>query len=228
MIDELLKNAQKKDVLTKFLSLEEQKQIKGINCLFSNIGEERKRAYLSKNIINDVDFNIDVLEVSYNTKFYELNHSQVLGSLMGLGISRDCIGDIIVSKNIYIIVISEMSTFVINNLNKIDKASINIQKVDANIIETINVDKYVSENIIISSMRLDVIVSSITNLSREKVKEFINLKNVKVNGIITTSIDYITKTDDLISIRKFGRTVIKEIVKKTKKDRIVLHVLRTK
>lgn len=228
MIEEYIKNAQKKDLLTKFLSIEEQKQLKGVNYLLSPIEGERKRAYLSKGEISDVDFNIDVLEISYNKKFYNLSHSQVLGSLMGLGIVRDCIGDIIIDDKILIIVVNEMSEFIINNLNKIDKASINIKKVDANIIETLKLDNYIDDNIIVSSMRLDVIACAITKLSRERIKEYINLKNIKVNGVVNTNIDYITKPDDLISIRKFGTTVIKEIVKTTKKNRIVLHVLRTK
>lgn len=228
MINEYIKNAHKKDVLTKFLTLEEQKQINNIKVVFSSIGEERKRAYLYKGEIEDIDFKIDVLEISYNTKFYSLNYSQVLGSLMGLGITRECIGDIIVKDKIYIIVISEISEFILNNLNKIDKANITIQRVDTSILDGIEVENYYDTNIIIASMRLDVIVSSITNLSREKVKEFINLKNVKVNGVVNTNIDYLVKEEDLISIRGFGRTIINEIVKMTKKDRIVLHVKRTK
>lgn len=228
MINEYIKNAQKKDVLTKFLTLEEQKQIKNVNVVFSNIGEERKRAYLFKGQVEDIDFKIDVIEVSYNTKFYSLTHSQVLGALMGLGITRECIGDIIVKDKIYIIAISEISEFILNNLNKIDKASVNLKKVDPSILDGMDIDNYIDTNIIISSLRLDVIVSAVTNLSREKAKEYINLKNVKVNGVVNTNCDYFVKEEDLISIRGFGRTVVKEVVKMTKKDRLVLHVKRTK
>ena len=65
-------------------------------------------------------------------------------------------------------------------------------------------------------------------MSREKSKQYINLKNVKINGIVNTNPDYIVKIDDLISIHRFGRLIIKEELNKTKKDKYVLRVLKTK
>ena len=65
-------------------------------------------------------------------------------------------------------------------------------------------------------------------LSREKAKQYISLKNVKINGVINTNPDYIVKIDDLISIHRFGRIILKEEIKKTKKDKYVLSILKTK
>jgi RNA-binding protein YlmH len=228
MINDYLNNARKKDVLTKFLSQEEQKQLGKSKHVLSEVGTERKRAYVFNNEITDVDFKISVLEVSYNNKFYSLTHSQTLGALMGLGITRDCIGDILIFDKIYIIVISEMTSFLLNNLITIDRASVVVKLVDNEVIKSLEVDNYVDENIVVSSLRLDVIVCAITNFSREQAKEYIYLKNVKVNGIIKTDINQLIKIDDLISIHRFGRTILKEIIRKTKKDKYVLLIKRTK
>jgi RNA-binding protein YlmH len=218
MID-YLKNAKKKTILTKFLSMEEQKILENSkkNYLYSNEIHERKRAFISSNQIDGNDFNISVLKIEYNKNFYELTHPMVLGALTGLGITRECIGDIIISDDIYIIVIAEMEEFIIKNLTSIDKASVEVIKSNSEELENIEVNNYYEDNIIVSSMRLDVIVSTITNYSREKAKTYILQKNVKLNGIVKTNIDENIKVGDLLSIHRFGRTIIIDIVRKTKK-----------
>jgi len=228
-MNEYIQNAKNKLTLTKFLSLEEQKVLESshLEYLYSNVGYERKRAFISIDAINANDFNIAVLKVSYNKKFYNLTHRMVLGALIGLGITRDCIGDIIVKDDIYVVVIREMVTFIINNLEFIDRAKVDVEIVSNETIKDIDVDNYIEDQIIVSSMRLDVIVSTITNLSREKSKTFIIQKNVKINGVVNTNIDEIIKIGDLLSIHRFGRTIIIDIVRKTKKDKIVLLIKKT-
>lgn len=229
MVHDYLNNAKNKDVLTKFLSPEDQKLFNNQKVIFSDLGYERKRAYLfCSEVCDDVDFQIKAIEIMYNQKFYSLTHSQVLGALIGLGITRDSLGDIYLNDKIYVLVTSEMAPFIINNLVQVDKAKVNVREVDLDVITSLDVDNYYETNLIVASLRLDVLVSSITNLSREKAKEYINLKNVKVNGKVNINPDYILKNDDLISIHRFGRTIIKDVIRKTKKDKLVLAVLRTK
>ena len=229
-MNEYLKNAKKKTILTKFISMEEQKILENskLNYLYSSEIHERKRAFISSSQIDEDGFNITVLKIKYNKNFYELTHPMVLGALTGLGITRECIGDIIISDDIYIIVIAEMEEFIIKNLTSIDKASVEVIKTNSEELENIEVNNYYEDNIIVSSMRLDAIVSTITNYSREKAKLFILQKNVKLNGIVRTNIDENIKVGDLLSIHRFGRTIIMDIVRKTKKDKIVLLIKKTK
>lgn len=229
-MNEYLKNALKLKVLTKFLSLEEQKILESsvLNYRYSNIGNERKRAYISKDIIEDDDFNIAVLRVNYNKKFYQLTHPMILGSIMGKGITRECVGDIIIAEDTYIVLIDEMREYLINNLTKIDKAQVVLEAVAPQLLSDIEVDNYITKNIIVSSLRLDVIVSAITNLSREKAKLYIVQKNVKVNSVINTNIDDLINIGDLLLIHRFGRTIILHNIRKTKKDKHVLLIKKTK
>lgn len=229
MVNEYINNAKNKDILTKFLSPEEQRLFTNVKVRFSLLGYERKRAYIFYDQEHDdIDFQIVALEIIYNQKFYTLNHSQVLGALMGLGIVRECIGDIYIDNRIYVLVIAEMASFIINNLTQIDKAKVNVRMVDTQAVETLKINIYEEETIVVASLRLDAIVSSITTLSREKAKEYIELKNVKINGKITTTIDQQVKVNDLISIHRYGRTIIKDVLRKTKKDKLVLLIDKTK
>ena len=231
IIDEFLKNInENKNNISKFLSEEEQILLKKVkNKFFFPEFCERKRVIIYNNI-DDFNINdyISVIKIEYNKKFGEITHRDVLGSLMGLGIKRECVGDIIVDDNIYVFVIKEMEKYVLNNLITIGKVSVNVNIISIDDIKNINFDKYIEDTIIVSSYRLDNIISERCAFSREKAKQYITLKNVKINGIVNVNPDYTVKIDDLISIHRFGRLIIKEEINKTKKDKYVLRVLKTK
>lgn len=244
-MNDIIKNAYKKPLLTKFLTLEEQKDLlnKGLKVIFSDENRERKRAYLSidksfsiNNDINsnEIDFKINTIKINYNKKFDCITHPMILGAILGLGIDRSCVGDIIFEKkddkiiNVYVLIISEMTNFLISEFNKIGHVNVSCEKVSNDVIKNILDTNYYEKNIIVSSLRIDTIVSNIANLSREKSKDYITLKNVKINGNICLDCDYVVKIDDIISIHRYGRTIIKEIIKKTKKDKFVLLIKKTR
>lgn len=230
MIENIIKNISSYFTLTKFLTLEEQKIIEQ-KCryyVFYPLESERKRAIVSQNEITNKDFQIEILKITYNKKFGNIAHKDVLGAILGLGIKRECIGDIIISDDIYVYVIKEMSSFIVNNLITVGKVNVNVQLSSFDEIKDINIDNYVEDEMLISSYRLDTIVSERTNLPREKAKQYVILKNVKVNGNININPDYIVKINDLISIHRYGRIIINEEIRKTKKDKIIIKVLRTR
>lgn len=217
-------------IISKFLTIEEQVLLNKIKSkLFIPENCERKRVIVNYNDdYIDVEKYISIVKINYNKKFGEINHRDVLGAMMALGIKRECIGDIIVSDEIYVFIIKEMENFIINNLFTIGKMNVDIQLSSFKEIENIEVDNYIEDTYIVSSYRLDAIISERCSLSREKAKQFILLKNVKINGVVNTNPDYILKIDDLVSIHRFGRLIIKEEVNKTKKEKYVLKILRTK
>lgn len=232
IVNELIKNINNSSKsVSKFLSLEEQVQLNKVkNKVFFPIDSERKRVIIFKNDIEEfkIDDYISIIKISYNKKFGEINHRDVLGSIIGLGIKRECIGDIIVDEDIFVYVIKEMEYFIINNLIKIGKVSVDVKLSSTNELQNITVDNYIEDTFIVSSYRLDTIISERCSLSREKAKQYIILKNVKINGVINVNPDYIVKIDDLISIHRFGRLIVKEEIKKTKKDKYILRVFKTK
>ena len=173
IIDEFLKNInENKNNISKFLSEEEQILLKKVkNKFFFPEFCERKRVIIYNNI-DDFNINdyISVIKIDYNKKFGEITHRDVLGSLMGLGIKRECVGDIIVDDNIYVFVIKEMEKYVLNNLITIGKVSVNVNIISIDDIKNINFDKYIEDTIIVSSYRLDNIISERCAFSREKAK----------------------------------------------------------
>lgn len=81
-----------------------------------------------------------------------------------------------------------------------------------------------NRSIIVSSLRIDVVLASAFNLSRQKSKELIASNKVKVNWNETSRPDTTLGIFDVISIRGFGRLKLKSIEGKTRKEKIRLEL----
>lgn len=220
-------------VLTKFLDLAEFKQIKGLNkddlkVYFSGGYDnfERCRAIIQNKYYEEPsndEFKIEIYYAKFNRNYKDITHRNVLGSIMSLGIERNTIGDIyIYEDNIYLFISSEISTYLIQNMPPINNQNLDFKKV-----ESINDVHEMKEEIItinVPSVRLDAVIARTLKISREKASEIIETGSVSINHIECTSVSKKCEIGEVISIRKFGRLSIREYVKTTKKDRLVLKV----
>ena len=107
------------------------------------------------------------------------------------------------------------------SLNEVGEYIVKVDKIDEVVMN------YQEDKIVIQSLRLDLVVSKVTNLSREKAKAYIGAKLVRVNGLINANNDYYVKTGDVISITKFGRVIVDEVLGTSKKDKIILKIKKT-
>ena len=73
-------------------------------------------------------------------------------------------------------------------------------------------------------MRLDAIISSALKISRNDACKMITTGLVRINHVECLDIDKKINVSDMLSIRKYGRITILEIVKTTRKDRLVIKI----
>ena len=116
----------------------------------------------------------------------ELSHRDVLGSLMGLGIERSSVGDIVADGNEAVFVIkSRLCDYIKDNMLKISRYNVNV-----NVFEHYNIvprHDYVEDSDTVASMRLDAVVSSVFSISRSAASERITGGFVTVNGMDISS-----------------------------------------
>ena len=91
---------------------------------------------------------------------------------------------------------------------KAGRVNLDFQRVD--LTEVKIEKKYEDFEIVSSSFRIDSIVAKITNKSRSKVKEFLEQDFIKLNHVILRNGEKTCTPDDIISIRKYGRYVVKD------------------
>ncbi len=159
-----------------------------------------------------------------NQKFADsLSHRDFLGSLMGLGIRREVLGDIIINENCgYLFCLDTIADYIIENLTQVRHTTVKCEiteKIPADVLPQPE-----NREIIVSSERLDVIVSAIYKMSRSQVLPIFHTEKVFVNGAVKTSPSATLNIDDKVSVRGFGRFIYKGVLRTTKKDRLVIGV----
>lgn len=187
---------------------------------------ERKKAKIISNEYYDIDYDIVCLKAKFNNKFNKVEHRNILGAIHNLGINFNRFGDIIVLENeVYIFVDEEIADYISMEFTKAGRVNLNFERVD---LSDVTIEKkYEDFEIISSSFRIDSIVAKITNKSRSKVKEFLEQDFIKLNHVILRNGEKTCTTNDIISIRKYGRFVVKDFRqnKKSLKYRITISKL---
>lgn len=150
-------------------------------------------------------------------------HRDYLGGLIKLGIKREKIGDIFVFEDgADILVLNEILKFLLTNLSSLTRFSkARIEKINLEDIRGKKVNKQ-EINIIVSSMRLDCVISEILKTSRGKAEEIINEGRIFVNFENINKLTKQIKEKDLITIRGKGRFEIAQIEGKTRNNRVRL------
>lgn len=173
------------------------------------------------------DFPIKAIKIEYNEKFSKnLTHRDFLGSILGLGIKREKIGDILAFQG-YCIVFVEVTIadYISYNLEKVRHTKVKSSIVQPEKLADIEV-KMEERTIIISSLRLDAVVSGAFGISRSKAAELINADKAFLNWQNETNTSKSVSEGDILTLRGTGRIKVDEIAGKTKKDRIVLNITK--
>lgn len=192
------------------------------------VSKLKKNEYEIYSVYEECDKKILYKNNIPNVKLYKINsyeklkHQEIMGSLYSLSIDKSMIGDIIIDEdNYYFYIIDKMSSFVENSLFMIGNKYVTIEEIDINEMKDYK-KKYETNNMIVSSLRIDTIVSRITNTSRNNAIELIKNKNVILNYSLLKDGSITLKENDIFSIRRYGKYKFSKVIKNTKKDNIVI------
>ena len=165
--------------------------------------------------------------VLFKIKSYEkLRHQDILGSILSLNISSSYLGDIIIDDNsYYFYILSELKEFIKNNFISVGKNSITLEEISLDYLKDYE-RNYEKNEIIVSSTRIDNVLSKIIGTNRETILKKIKDKEIILNYEILTKASYILKENDVFSIRRYGKYKYIGISKHTKKDNLIIEYLK--
>lgn len=173
----------------------------------------------------DIVFPISAVQVNYNNKFSsELNHRDYLGSLLGLGIERVKLGDIIVKDNGAVCFAENgIADYIVSGLDRVGRT-----KIDTKIIE-INDDivpqkKIITKNITVASLRADAVFGAVFGESRNIIQQHINSEKASINWLTFKSSSASVKEGDVLSLKGGGRGILLSVNGETKKGRISITI----
>ena len=162
---------------------------------------------------------IKLLEIiSYD----KLTHREILGSLFGLNIDSELFGDIIITNNhYYIMIIPSIYNLFIREYKKIGPHYIKLKEVPLSTIQNYK-KKYDEIELIVSSLRIDTIISRLIGTSRENIKKKFDDNEIILNYEVCHKINYNLNENDIFSIRKYGKYKFIGIIKESKKGNYLI------
>jgi len=218
--------------VTDFMDPREQqitRELVGSKCaLFFEGGfeeAERKRAIIAPDYyeLNPDDFEIAIYRIHYPTKFVELSHRQVMGTLLNVGLKRGKFGDIVIQDEIVqFAVAQEVASYIETNVDRAGKTKIRLSPVAPDERLKIKAPEWQEEMGFVSSLRFDTVVSEVLGMSRQKAQSLIKQGESKVNYKIVEDPSYLLEEGDMLSLRGTGRIKLIALLGSTKRDRIKL------
>ena len=157
-----------------------------------------------------------------------LRHQDILGTIYSLNIASDLFGDILIIDNrYYIYILPILRNYFESNFNCIKNSKVDLEEIDINSLYDYE-REYEQIELIVSSTRVDTIISSIIHTSRSEISNLIGKKNILLNYEYLSNVDYRLKENDVFSIKKYGKYKFIGTKKKTKKDNLIVELFKYK
>ncbi len=184
--------------------------------------ENAERTIFAVNAESVDDFPIIPIEFTFR-ECDSLSHRDFLGAMMSLGITRESVGDILVTKGRAVAFVKrDISDFVLSWIDKVGSKGVKVSMLSDNNLPIS--ENYEILEFSVASLRLDVIISAVCSLSRDKSAKLITAENVSVNHYIQTNVSKTLEKGDCFTIKKYGKFVFTEVLGYTKKGRIRISV----
>lgn len=160
-------------------------------------------------------------------RFSDIGHRDYLGAVMGLGLTRESVGDICVQPDgCDIIALPNAAKYIVQNLTGAGRATLKAKLIPLGEVRAPQVS--IKEmNITVASPRLDAVAGEIFSLSRSAAAQAIASGAVTVNDEQVLKADRRLSPKDKIVLRGKGRAILGEEFTQTKKGRVRIGVKKS-
>lgn len=156
----------------------------------------------------------------------KLTHRDFLGSLMGMGVRRDTIGDILVGDgSCDILTIPTVADYLKDNLTSAGRVKLHVNVIDLSELQVPKQERKVLHDTV-AALRLDSVLAVGFSISRSKASQLISSGRCAVNWQDTAKSDLTVREGDVISCRGLGKCKLTEVGGLSRKGRINVTVER--
>lgn len=172
------------------------------------------------------DPEVDILLIrSKASSFVDLRHPDYLGALLGLGLERRVIGDIIADRERALVFVKrQVSAYILDRLDSVGWAPVTVIKLEGLPEDAVN--RFQLEEHVVSSLRLDRFISTIFRLPRKEATQAIEKGLIFIDGLEENKIHRTVSEGERISFRRKGKVQFLSILRTTKKDSSVIQIKR--
>lgn len=235
-MDELARRAEQTGIaqVSCFLSPAQQVQADisarqaGISCLLEGgTPQAERRVAMFTDAGCKPDWPIVCLEIAWHIRYGAPGHRDILGSLLGLGIGREMIGDLFVREGCaYALVLRDMHAYVASSLTRAGRVPVRTGVLTR--WPVLNAAEETGKTVrsSVSSLRLDSLLSAAFSVSRGKASALVASDRVQVNHQPENRPDHLIDEGSVVSVRGIGRMRLASVDGHTKKGRIGITLLR--
>ncbi|MBQ9070968.1 MAG: hypothetical protein IJY23_06465 [Clostridia bacterium] len=167
------------------------------------------------------DFPIRIVKIEPKSKKFAeiLTHRDFLGSILNLGIERKTLGDIVIIDNVgYIFAKDEVASYIADSIETVRRTDVKAQIITE--LPEGELFKLSRIKIQLSGERLDAVISKVYSISRDDSLSLFKKRLVFVSGRLLENNSYTPKTDDVISVRGYGRFIYRGVSSLSKKGKL--------
>ncbi|MBQ6497894.1 MAG: hypothetical protein IJI58_04180 [Bacilli bacterium] len=155
-----------------------------------------------------------------------VRHQDILGSIYSLGIDKELFGDILIIDNhYYVYILPLVRNYFETNFLMVRKSHITLEELDINTLKDYE-RSYEKQEYIVSSNRIDTIISSICHINRSSISDMIKKREILLNHDYLKNSSYKLKDNDTFSIKRIGKFKYNGIIKNTKSDHLIIEILK--
>ena len=168
---------------------------------------------------------IRVIAVRMKSEKYaeELTHRDYLGAILGLGIERSLIGDILIrEKRAWFFCLASAAEMIVSSLDQVRRTAVVAEITGVDVPEL--QPRYAPMRINVASERLDAVIAAFAGLSRGQTDKLFAAGKVFVNGRMMLDRSSRLKEGDILSVRGTGKAIYDGIEYETRKSRYMARI----
>ncbi len=152
--------------------------------------------------------------------YRELSHRDYLGAVLSLGVERDAVGDLVATDAHSAVLITDavMAAFLCESLTRVANDAVRVKRV------TLPPDfdggrRFAPLTDTVASPRADAVVAALCNLSRECAQALFTEGRVEVDYEPLARYDRELAAGATVSVRGYGKFIVRSVSEQTKKGR---------
>ena len=166
------------------------------------------------------------IEAAYPPTGAELTHRDLLGGLMGSGLTREKVGDILMlDAAAQIVCLREAAHIILSQFDQAGRYRLKLREIPLSALSPAPAQVKVIHDTV-SALRLDAVLASGFSLARGKVADAVAAGRVSVNHRECLKPDKPVAQGDVLTCRGLGKCVLKTVGGQSRKGRIIIEIER--
>lgn len=156
----------------------------------------------------------------------KLGHRDYLGALMGLGITREKLGDILLLEDgCQLIALPEVQPILLSQWGSVGRYPVGLETVGLDALRATQEEGSLRTDTV-ASLRLDAVFAAGFSMARGKAAQLITAGRVQLNHKICDKPDRPVQTGDTMSCRGMGKCILRRSIGTSRKGRQIIELER--